>query len=45
VLWLLGADIVTAELASVLVYRQLRTARRRCRVASRHARLSVGRLT
>ncbi|MBA2718013.1 MAG: replication-relaxation family protein [Chloroflexi bacterium] len=28
-LWLLGADIVTAELASLLVYRQLRTAQRR----------------
>ena len=28
-LWLLGADIVTAELASLLVYGQLRTAQRR----------------
>jgi hypothetical protein len=28
-MWLLGADIVTAELASLLVYRQLRTAQRR----------------
>jgi Replication-relaxation len=28
-LWLLGADIVTAQLASLLVYRQLRTAQRR----------------
>ena len=28
-LWLLAADIVTAELASLLVYRQLRTAQRR----------------
>ncbi len=28
-LWLFGADIVTAELASLLVYRQLRTAQRR----------------
>jgi hypothetical protein len=30
-LWLLGADIVSAELASLLVYRQLRTAQRRLR--------------
>ena len=27
--WLLAADIVSAELASLLVYRQLRTAQRR----------------
>jgi hypothetical protein len=30
-LWLLAADIVSAELASLLVYRQLRTAQRRLR--------------
>ena len=29
--WLLSADIVNAELASLLVYRQLRTAQRRLR--------------
>src|SRR5437899_2586249 len=29
--WLLAADIVSAELASLLVYRQLRTAQRRLR--------------